>query len=89
MQRHATHFLTGLTTPKARKNTSSTAPSRVRPLNVPDLGYLTVHAAVPRKGDLTPESESFNTGRITSRKEGWKSSSATPVFTKDNTSFDY
>lgn len=87
-------FLTGLATPKAMKEYVLDGTVKKFVLwNVPDLGYLTVHAAVAAvKGDLTPESESFNTGRITtSRKEGTEIILGDPlVFTKDNIeNFDY
>jgi ABC-type sugar transport system substrate-binding protein len=87
-------FLTGLATPKAMKEyvLDGTVEKFVL-WNVPDLGYLTVHAAVAAvKGELTEGAESFNTGRITtSRIEGSEIVLGDPlVFTKDNIeNFDY
>lgn len=81
-------FLTGLATPKAMKEYILDGTVKKFVLwNVPDLGYLAVHAAVAAvKGELTEDSASFNTGRITtSRKEGAEVILGDPlVFTKDN-----
>lgn len=87
-------FLTGLATPKAMKEYVLDGTVQKFVLwNVPDLGYLTVRAAVAAaKGELTPEADSFDAGRITtSRKEGTEIVLGDPlVFTKDNIEdFDY
>ncbi len=86
--------LTGLATPKSMKEyvLDGTVDKFVL-WNVPDLGYLTVHAAVAAvKGELTEGATTFNTGRITtSRIEGSEIILGDPlVFTKDNIEeFDY
>lgn len=87
-------YLTGLATPNDMKEYVLDGTVKKFVLwNVPDLGYLAVHAAVAAvKGELTPESETFDTGRITtSRKNGTEIVLGDPlVFTKDNIgNFDY
>jgi len=87
-------LLTGLATPNDMKEyVLDGTVKRFVLWNVPDLGYLAVHAAVAAvKGELAPDSETFNTGRIeTSHKEGTEIVLGDPlVFTKDNIeSFDY
>ncbi len=87
-------FLTGLATPNDMKEYVLDGTVKKFVLwNVPDLGYLTIHAAVAAvKGELTEDSASFNTGRITtSRMEGTEIILGEPlVFTKDNIqNFDY
>jgi rhamnose transport system substrate-binding protein len=87
-------FLTGLATPKAMKEYVLDGTVQKFVLwNVPDLGYLTVHAAVAAvKGELTEGAASFNTGRITtSRIEGSEIILGDPlVFTRENIeNFDY
>lgn len=87
-------FLTGLSTPNDMKAYVHDGTVKKFVLwNVPDLGYLTVHAAVAAiKGELTPESATFNTGRITtSKKQGTEIVMGDPlVFTKENIdNFDY
>lgn len=87
-------FLTGLATPKSMKEyvLDGTVEKFVL-WNVPDLGYLTVHAAVAAvKGELTEQATGFDTGRIdTTRKEGTEIILGDPlVFTKDNIGdYDY
>lgn len=87
-------FLTGLSTPNDMKTYVHDGTVKKFVLwNVPDLGYLTVYAAVAAiKGELTPESATFNTGRITtSKKNGTEIVMGDPlVFTKENIdNFDY
>lgn len=87
-------FLTGLATPNDMKEYVLDGTVKKFVLwNVPDLGYLTVHAAVAAvKGELKEGSTEFNTGRITtSRIEGTEIILGEPlVFTKDNIEqFDY
>jgi rhamnose transport system substrate-binding protein len=87
-------FLTGLATPKSMKEYVLDGTVKQFVLwNVPDLGYLTVHAAVAAvKGELTVGGNSFNVGRITtSRKQGAEIVLGEPlVFNKDNIEdFDY
>lgn len=87
-------FLTGLSTPNDMKSYVHDGTVKKFVLwNVPDLGYLTVYAAVAAiKGELTVDSATFNTGRITtSRKEGAEIILGDPlVFTKENIdNFDY
>jgi len=81
-------FLTGLATPKAmREYVLDGTVEKFVLWNVPDLGYLAVHAAVAAvKGELAEGSTSFNTGRITtSRIEGTEVVLGDPlVFTRDN-----
>jgi len=87
-------YLTGLATPNDMKEYVLDGTVKKFVLwNVPDLGYLTVHAAVAAvKGELTEGATEFNTGRITtSRIEGSEIILGDPlVFTKDNIeNFDY